>query len=389
MSMGKNISGALSYNEQKIRQGTAELIMASHFGRDINEMGFSEKVLRFEKLNQFNTKTKTNTLHLSLNFSPYDELSDEKLQQIAYDYMDRIGFASQPFLVYKHSDTAHPHLHIVTSTIQSNGKPIYLHNLGKRKSEPARKAIEIEYGLVKAEGRKLATDLPDTNNISNVISRVIAQYKFTSLEELNAVLRIYNITADCGATGSFRNKVGGLVFCRIDENGYKIGKSVKASSIYKKPTLKALVGIFEKNQISKLLSLKKVQASVLQVLERAHSTHTFLQKLQACNIKCSIKCGIDGMIHSISFVHISTKTIYSNEELGISISYLLNKLNFRQTIESSYNNHSVVDELTTTNSDHTLSHLSSFLIKTLFSSDQYQPDISPDFFKKKRKKKKR
>lgn len=126
MKMGKSIKGALSYNEQKVRQGSAELILAAHFSRDIAEMGFSEKLARFEKLTQLNEKSKTNTLHLSLNFSPDDVLDTETMQRIAADYMERIGFGKQPFLVYQHNDTAHPHIHIVTTTIKQDGKGRYL-----------------------------------------------------------------------------------------------------------------------------------------------------------------------------------------------------------------------------------------------------------------------
>ena len=208
---GKSIRGALSYNEHKVHQGKAELILASQFSRDITELGFTQKMMVFEKLNVLNPKSKVNTMHLSLNFAPGEILDDEKLQTLAIEYIERIGFGNQPYLVYKHQDAAHPHLHIVTTTIQANGKAIYLHNIGRRKSEPARKAIEQEYNLVKAEGREQHKTLPlkpvelkvawygqseTKNTISNIVRQVVANYKYTSLEELNAVLRQYNIIAD-------------------------------------------------------------------------------------------------------------------------------------------------------------------------------------------------
>jgi len=389
MSTGKNIKGALSYNEQKVRQGTAELILASRFGRDINDIGFSEKVLRFEKLNQMNPKSKTNTLHLSLNFSQEDQLSDEKLQLIAFDYMERIGFGAQPFLVYKHSDTSHPHLHIVTTTIKPDGKAIYLHNLAKRKSEPARKAMEKEYDLVKAEGRKLSTSIKSSNTISNTVSRIVSEYKYTSLEELNSILRQYNIVADPGEPGSFLSKKGGLVYCRIDENGYKTGKAVKASSIYKNPTLKVLQMHFERNAFSKPFFKKKVQGAVVDILHRASNTAEFLEMLEKGNIGCSIRYGSGRNITDVGFVHKDTKTIFRIEELGMSIPDFLNKLNYQPTLPATAIKHKRTLEPSKWNLDNQSSNYSLHLIKTLFSTDQSQPDISPEFIKKKRKKKKR
>ncbi|WP_242410320.1 relaxase/mobilization nuclease domain-containing protein [Flavobacterium sp. Root901] len=97
---------------------------------------------------------KRNTVHISLNFDPSENHSKEKLAEIAETYMEKLGFGRQPYLVYKHYDTGHPHCHIVTNNIQRDGKRIDLHLLGIRKSGPARKEIEEMFGLVKAEGRK-------------------------------------------------------------------------------------------------------------------------------------------------------------------------------------------------------------------------------------------
>ncbi len=76
------------------------------------------------------------------------------MQAIARDYMEKIGFSAQPFLVYQHLDANHPHMHIVTTNITARGRPISLHNIAKDKSEHARKAIELEYDLIQAESRK-------------------------------------------------------------------------------------------------------------------------------------------------------------------------------------------------------------------------------------------
>src|SRR5690242_6088470 len=68
--------------------------------------------------------------------------------------MDKIGFGNQPYLVYQHYDAAHPHIHIVTTNIQRDGKRIILYNIGRNQSEKARKEIEKDFGLVKAAERK-------------------------------------------------------------------------------------------------------------------------------------------------------------------------------------------------------------------------------------------
>jgi hypothetical protein len=150
---GKSVRGALNYNENKVKEGKAECIGAVNFVGEAQHLRFFEKLARFQNLIEGNTRAKTNTLHISLNFDVGETLSQNKLNQIAASYMDKIGFGGQPYLVYQHHDAAHPHLHIVTTNIQEDGRRIGTHNLGKNQSEVARKEIEVQFGLIKAQSK--------------------------------------------------------------------------------------------------------------------------------------------------------------------------------------------------------------------------------------------
>lgn len=103
---------------------------------------------------ELNIRIKVNCVHISLNFDPSEKFSAEKLKEISDEYLQKTGFANQPYLLYQHNDSGHPHVHIVTTNIKSDGKRIELHNLGKNQSKKARKEIEIQYGLIKAEDMK-------------------------------------------------------------------------------------------------------------------------------------------------------------------------------------------------------------------------------------------
>ena len=96
--------------------------------------------------------SKSNTLHISLNFDPSEKLARKTLVAIAKSYMGKIDFGNQPYLVYEHIDSGHPHIHILTTNIKSDGARIDTFNIGRLKSDRARKEIEKEFGLVKAEG---------------------------------------------------------------------------------------------------------------------------------------------------------------------------------------------------------------------------------------------
>lgn len=165
----------------------------------------------------------------------------------------KIGFGNQPYLIYQHFDAAHPHIHIVTTSIEADGKRIDLHNLAICKSEPARKSIAKVFNLIVAEDQKklkafrlkpvfvgeVAYGKSETKMaIQNMLESVLGQYKYTSLHELNAVLNQYNVHADRGSEDSRIYKMGGLQYRVLNDEGISVGVPIKASHFYNKPTFK-------------------------------------------------------------------------------------------------------------------------------------------------------
>ena len=136
---------------------------------------------------------------------------------IAHEYMTRIGFGEQPYLLYEHLDSGHPHFHIISTRIRPDGSAINMAFIVTARSEPARIAIEQKFGLIKAQGRTQRT-VPEINplyvqrleygkietkkGITDVLDAVLTTYKYTSLIELNAILYQYNVWADPGKPGS-------------------------------------------------------------------------------------------------------------------------------------------------------------------------------------------
>lgn len=329
---GKSLSGALHYNENKMLEGKAELILASGFAGDIDRMNFSQKLHRFENLLMLNPKVKTNTLHISLNFDAAEKLTDETLQQIAVTYMEKIGFGDQPFLAYRHNDAGHDHIHLVTTNIQASGERIDLHNIGAIQSEKARKEIEIEYYLVKAESKQYKPEpgiraintakvdygrLPTKRAISNTVNAVINAYKFTSLAELNAVLKQFNVIADRGAEDTLMFQKKGLMYSLLDENGNKIGIPIKSSSLYTKPTLPSLEKQFLKHEQSRLKYKPGLKQSIDRIIrETPKSKDEFLQTLKAQGIAAIFRIGANGQAFGITYVDHRNKTVFNGSDLG-------------------------------------------------------------------------
>lgn len=308
--------------------GNAELIWQSGFHMDIQKMNFYDKLLRLQELADQNEYTKTNTVHISLNFAVGEDLSPEKLNQIADKYMENIGFGNQPYLVYKHHDAGHPHVHIVTTNIKPSGERISLHNLGRTKSEVARKMIEQQYGLIPASKaeiqipetphlRKVVYGKVDTKRaVSNVVRGVISSYKFTSLPELNAALSYYNVIADPGSKESRMYAKNGLLYWALDNKGKKAGIPIKASSIYGSPTLKTLDDKFNTNQTLRKPYKEKLQRIIDRLLSLKASQSGFKQALQQKDIEVIFRKNDQGRLYGVTYVDHQSKVVFNGSDLG-------------------------------------------------------------------------
>lgn len=333
---GKNVKGAITYNEHKVALGVAECLAASRFGLSVEQLTLHQKIARFEKLLQLNARVKTNAVHISLNFHESEKLNKEELVNIASAYVDKIGFGSQPYLVYEHRDAAHPHVHIVTTNITSEGKRIDLHNIGRERSEEARKAIEMEFGLVRAEGRRNCENLavPKPANpitygrsetkkaISDVVRFVTSQYKYSSLPELNAILRHYNVTAFRGHEGSKMHQNQGLVYSIIDRKGTRVGVPIKASSITGKPTMNALQGQFKLGSILKKAVAPETREAIESVLASRRPTNldAFQKQLSKKNIDVVIARSQNGQIYGLTYIDHLRKVAFKGSDLGRHLS---------------------------------------------------------------------
>lgn len=323
----------LNYNENKIKEGVAKRLDQNSLGRPVDDLTFNEKVKGFEAFMSQNRRATTKAVHISLNFHPDEKLTEETLREIAHEYMNRIGFGSQPYLVYQHFDAGHPHLHIVTTNIRQDGSRITLYRIGKYESERARTAIENKYGLIKAKGRrqenadikpirdvrKISYGKSEVKrNISNIVRTVIRHYRYTSLPELNAVLSQFNIVADRGGENSRMRKTGGLHYRVLDAKGKKTGVPIKASTIFGKPTLKYLYKQFKLNGALR----KEHKASLIKRIDDSLGTKStitktaFLRALNREGIYLLFRQNTEGRIYGITFVDNVNKVVFNGSDLG-------------------------------------------------------------------------
>lgn len=333
INTGKSIAGILQYNELKREGVKATLLMTSGMLPGAEQLNSFQLAKQFKSITELNTRTHTNAVHISLNFSPQDQLDEEKMKVLAEEYLDGIGFGKQPYLVYEHSDAGHPHVHIVTTNIDRNGKRIETHNLGRNKSEEVRKMLEIRHGLIPAEkqdyiGPDLKSlinpaygELPTKAGLASVINHVLANYSFASFSEFNAVLGLFLVTAYRGEKDSLRYKNRGLVFHFLDAQGKRKGVPIKASSFYAKPTLDQLEKRYGRAVARKKDKKVNVSAIVHKVLENQKKSDSaaidrFKKALLKEGIAMRLIYNQAGRLYGVTYIDHRSGCVFKGSELG-------------------------------------------------------------------------
>ncbi|KVV16228.1 relaxase/mobilization nuclease domain-containing protein [Flavobacterium sp. TAB 87] len=338
INTGHSIRAIFNYNEKKVALGIAECIGEGNYPMDIDKMTPTLKLKMLLRQLELNENVTRNSIHISLNFDPSEkELSKEKLIEIAAMYMDTIGFGDQPYLIYQHHDAGHPHIHIVSIKVKSDGQRIDIQNIGRNQSEKARKQIETLFNLVPAERHKSKTELDlipipiqkiqygvvdSKKAISIVLKSVIPNYKYTTIGELNAVLNLYKVSALQGKEGSKMLLNKGLAYQIMDANKKPIGVPIKASSFHFKSTLSYLEKRFESNKKARVSDMKRVRNAIdLAFLQNGRMSLCKLEKeLLEKGIAVVSRKSPEGLIYGITYIDHHTKCVFNGSALGVSYS---------------------------------------------------------------------
>lgn len=93
--------------------------------------------------------------HISLSFSTQDSsrLSNEFMVQVACEYMEKMGIKDTQYIIGRHFDKEHPHVHIAFNRIDNNGKTISDNN-DRFRSEKVCKELTVQYDLYFASGKE-------------------------------------------------------------------------------------------------------------------------------------------------------------------------------------------------------------------------------------------
>ena len=323
ISIGSSLYGALAYNGEKINEARGRILGSNKVV--IPPDGHARIAQMVEDFKSFMPKmgrTKKPVLHISLNPHPDDRLTDQDFEILAREYLDKLGFGDQPFVIYKHEDIDRHHIHIVTVNVNEQGKRMNQAFLFRR-SKAITNELEQKYNLHKAQREKVSPDTPIKKldpsgdikrQVQNTVKLVGMRYKFQTLGEYNAVLSLYNIR--CEPTDGRVNgrEYHGLVYFAMNDNGDTVSTPFKASRLGKFASRAAVEGHFERSRES--VEIRPTKRIVASVMAQSSGKDDFITRLNSNGIDLVLRYNEEGRIYGATFVDHNTHTVLNGSRLG-------------------------------------------------------------------------
>lgn len=165
MIKGKGFRGALRYNLEKVAKGVAEVL-------DHSFVNASEKTIlkEIQMVKVLRPNLRKYFYHTSINFPPAENLSNALMLQIGQDYLRESGFTQHQYIMFRHHDANHPHLHILVNRIDYDGKVLSDSN-DFANCEKILRSLEQKYNLTQVISSKQAQQRAITKDEMEMMKR--------------------------------------------------------------------------------------------------------------------------------------------------------------------------------------------------------------------------
>lgn len=328
INTGSSLFGALSYNQEKLDSEEAKILYSNRIMQQPDgDYNMYLNAKSFEPYLMANNKTEKPVLHISLNPHPDDRLTDEQMTDIAQEYMGKMGYGDQPYIVYKHEDLDRHHLHIVSVNVDETGKKLNS-NYDYKRSKDITRELEKKYNLLPAE-KKVAVEKLELKRVnpkagdikkqvSNTTKALMKTYRFQSVNEYRALLSVFGLTVE-EVKGEAKGKAyHGLVYSALDKKGNKVGNPFKSSLLGKDVGVSALNKriAYSKKQLKDNPPYQKTKEVVASILANQPSRKQFEKDLLQNGISVLFRENTDKRIYGVTFIDHESKSVFNGSKLG-------------------------------------------------------------------------
>lgn len=403
ISHGESLYGALSYNHEKVDAGTAQIISGNRIITDTlgipgNDLHMA--LLSFENYLLANRQTEKPILHISLNPTEKDHLSNEQLAVLAKEYMEKMNYGNQPYIVYLHEDTGRRHLHIVSTCVDETGRKIN-DSYEWCRSMTACRELEEKFSLEKiADKQKELSDIylkkvdvsqgDLKHQVSNILKSVLVDYYFQTFGEWNAILSLFNIEAKTVRGehgGMFYN---GMVYSVLDENGKVVNIPFKSSLFGKQFGYEGLEKKMKKHgdDYKNGKWEPSIRPLVAKAMKAARSPKEFSDMLRKAGIDAVFRRNEEGRVYGVTFIDHTKKEVYNGSRLGKEFSANV----FHTLFEKWKHGEDSIEDIMFGRGKESFDDYregSSDQLSDIFSFEQHGPDYEEEAFARKMKRKKK
>jgi hypothetical protein len=154
-------------------------------------------------------------------------------------------------------------------------------------------------------------------SMSDILEHVTEKFSYTSLEELNIILRLYKMEADGGKEGTKLYHDRGLRYRALDDQGRHIGRPINASFFDCKPTLANLEKKFVLNQTDKEEHRRRVITWVKWGLYgEPDDLEAVKDSIRQDGIAMLLDRDKNGDCQGVAYVDFTYNTVYTAAQLG-------------------------------------------------------------------------
>ena len=328
---GATPGGALRYNKEKVDKDEAEVLFRQKMLEPFDKHGRMDVdacMDSFWPYLEANLRTTNTVFHASLNPSPEDRLTDDQLRDIAQEYMERMGYGNQPYIVFKHKDISRGHLHIVSLRVDEKGRKLP-HDFEARRSAEITRDLEHKYNLhpaVKGQEQRDTPDLRKVNyktgnvkqQISSVVRSCLRNYNCSSYGEFRTLLELFNVSVE-ERTGTIEGRnYAGIVYGAMTDDGYGTGTPFKSSKIGKDVGYNALQTWYAKSKerLKTPGALDHLRHTVKDAMSPHNTRDEFRQQLKADGIDTVFRINPVGRIYGVTFIDHTNGIVANGSVLG-------------------------------------------------------------------------
>ena len=286
----------------------------------------------FEPYIALNSHVKKPVIHISLNPSPKDILSEEQMAVLAQEFMEKFSYGNQPYIVWLHEDINRKHMHIVSVRINEKGEKID-HNREAVRAQNICREMEVKDGLHPTLGEHGERELLSLQKVDYPKGNVKAQVKHTartllecynchSLAEFNTLLNLYNVTVYEVRGNVDGNEYHGIMYGALDDNGQQVGTPFKSSKFGKVFGYEALQKKFavSAEKMKKDNLSERTRQEITKAMQDIGTKEDFARRLKEADIEVVYRINSEGRLYGITFIDHIGRTVFNGSRLGKAFS---------------------------------------------------------------------